>query len=63
MPTSTVRLRQADVVDVAKDLIRPAGWQCEWNISSAFNKPVMCRTMLTSWQAYLKVCLSSLYFM
>ncbi|KAH9479651.1 hypothetical protein JR316_0008246 [Psilocybe cubensis] len=54
MPTSTVRLCQEDVVNVSKDLIRPSGWQCEWNITGHFNKPVMCRIMLTSWQAYLK---------
>lgn len=55
MHTSVVKLRPENIVELAKDVIRPAGWRCEWNIA-ALQKPVQCRIVLNSWSAYLQVC-------
>ena len=54
MHTSVVKLRPETIVDLAKDVIRPAGWSCEWNIA-ALQKPVQCKIVLNSWNAYLQV--------
>ncbi|KAF9477765.1 hypothetical protein BDN70DRAFT_880778 [Pholiota conissans] len=53
MHTSVVKLRPETIVDLAKDVIRPAGWSCEWNIA-ALQKPVQCKIVLNSWNAYLQ---------
>ncbi|KDR67971.1 hypothetical protein GALMADRAFT_257494 [Galerina marginata CBS 339.88] len=53
MPTTEVWLRQEDILEHAKNVIKANGWQCEWNIAS-LQKPTMCRIVLISWNGYLK---------
>ena len=54
MHTSVVKLRPENILEIAKDVIRPTAWYCEWN-TAGLQKPVMCRTALNSWNAYLQV--------
>ncbi|KAF8972657.1 hypothetical protein BDZ97DRAFT_1782094 [Flammula alnicola] len=53
MRTSVVKLQEDSILDIAKDVIKPAGWNCEWNVAS-LQKPVQCRIVLNSWNAYLQ---------
>jgi len=50
MHTSVVMLRPGNILDIAKGVVRPSGWNCEWNISS----PKPCKIMLSSWDSYMK---------
>jgi len=54
MHTSVVMLRPGNIVEIAKGVLRPSGWNCEWNISS--QQP--CKIMLSSWDGYMKVGIS-----
>lgn len=53
MHTSVVTLRPGNIVEIAKDVLRPSGWNCEWNVSSP-QKPSPCKITLSSWDGYLK---------
>lgn len=57
MSISEVQLQPEKILEHARDVIKPGGWYCEWNPNTGpAQKPTMCRIMLSSWNAYLKVC-------
>jgi len=60
MHTSAVMLRPGNILEIAKDVVRPSGWNCEWNVSSP-QKPSPCKITLSSWDSYMKVCVSPFF--
>ena len=51
----TIHLKPENVLEIAKNMLKPAGWKCEWIISSSSHSQAACSIVLGSWNAYLKV--------
>jgi hypothetical protein len=43
-----------NILDILRNALRPAGYQCEWGASGTSD--AQCKITLVSWTAYLKVC-------
>ncbi|KAF8159799.1 hypothetical protein B0H34DRAFT_704880 [Crassisporium funariophilum] len=53
MPTSHVQLKQENIIEIARNTLKPSGWRCEW-VSGVSNSQNVCGIVLGCWSAYLK---------
>jgi len=50
MVDQTIHLKPENVIEIAKDTLKPAGWRCEWILSPNTH----CSIILGSWNTYFK---------
>lgn len=53
MQSTTTKINEKDIVNIARNVMKFPGWKCEWG--STLTSGSDCRVVLVSWNAYLQV--------
>ena len=59
--TPGIRLCQENILDIARNSMQPTGWKCEWGTATGSTSATDCKVVLVSWNAYLKVIISTFF--